>query len=61
MDQEFGKGVNVDTIPIEYLPFLKYHTGLYCRFDTNTVFLKKLITYIDSVMYVPNVFAALSS
>ena len=43
MDQEFVRGVNVDTLLIEHLPFLNYHTGLYCRFDTNTptTFLKK--------------------
>ena len=31
MDQEFVKvlTLNVDTIPIEHLPFLNHHTGLY--------------------------------
>ena len=36
MDEEFVKGVNVYmALPIEQLPFLNNHTGLYCRFDTN--------------------------
>ena len=55
MDQEIVKvlTLNVDTIPIEHLPFLNHHTGLYERFDTYTLprFSKKLITYIVLCMY----------
>ena len=27
--EEFVEGVNVDTLPVEHLPFLNYHAGLY--------------------------------
>ena len=27
--EEFVKGVNFDTLPVEHLPFLSYHAGLY--------------------------------
>ena len=38
MDQEFAKDVNVDTVPIDDLPFLDYHIGLYCRFISTAFF-----------------------
>ena len=53
MDQELViRATLLNTVPI-----VNYYIGLYYRFDTNTPpgFLKKLITYIHSAMYAPNV------
>ena len=51
--KEFVKGVNVDTLPVEHLPFLNYHAGLYILQILMLMalprFLKKLITYNHDV------------